>query len=111
MKKYIPILKRTQLFAGVGDDEMEAMLACLEVTPIVEVNTGAIARGYRTAPYPAPFLLSEWRATGGRVILTADAHHVGGIQFAYADAAAHARAAGYDSALILTRNGWAEVPL
>lgn len=29
MKKYIPILKRTQLFAGVRDDEIEAMLSCL----------------------------------------------------------------------------------
>ena len=30
MKKYIPILKRTQLFAGVMDDEIASMLSCLE---------------------------------------------------------------------------------
>ena len=29
MKKYIPILKRTQMFAGVGDDDITAMLSCL----------------------------------------------------------------------------------
>lgn len=29
MKKYIPILKRTRLFAGVGDSEIESMLSCL----------------------------------------------------------------------------------
>ena len=29
MKKYISILKRTQMFAGVGDDEISAMLSCL----------------------------------------------------------------------------------
>ena len=29
MKKYIPILKRTRLFAGVGDDEITSMLSCL----------------------------------------------------------------------------------
>ena len=29
MEKYIPVLKRTQLFAGVGDDEISSMLACL----------------------------------------------------------------------------------
>ena len=29
MKKYIPVLKRTQMFAGVGDDEISAMLSCL----------------------------------------------------------------------------------
>ncbi|MCR5082668.1 MAG: Crp/Fnr family transcriptional regulator [Parasporobacterium sp.] len=29
MKKYIPILKRTKLFAGVGEEEIESMLSCL----------------------------------------------------------------------------------
>lgn len=29
MKKYIPVLKRTRLFAGVGDDEITSMLSCL----------------------------------------------------------------------------------
>lgn len=29
MKKYISILKRTRLFAGVGDSEIESMLSCL----------------------------------------------------------------------------------
>lgn len=30
MKKYISILKRTQLFSGVGVEEIEAMLSCLD---------------------------------------------------------------------------------
>ncbi|MEE1313183.1 MAG: Crp/Fnr family transcriptional regulator [Lachnospiraceae bacterium] len=30
MKKYIPVLKRTQLFAGVGEDDIAAMLSCLQ---------------------------------------------------------------------------------
>ena len=30
MKKYIPILKRTKLFAGVAEDEIDAMLSCLD---------------------------------------------------------------------------------
>lgn len=30
MKKYIPILRRTQIFAGVGDDEITSMLSCLD---------------------------------------------------------------------------------
>lgn len=29
MKTYIPILKRTQMFAGVSDDEISSMLGCL----------------------------------------------------------------------------------
>lgn len=30
MKKYIPILKRTQLFSGVGEEDVGAMLGCLQ---------------------------------------------------------------------------------
>ncbi len=30
MKKYIPILKKTRLFSGVGESEIEAMLSCLQ---------------------------------------------------------------------------------
>ena len=29
MKKYIPILKRTQMFAGVGEKDIATMLSCL----------------------------------------------------------------------------------
>lgn len=78
---------------------------------LLEVNTGAMARGYRTAPYPAPFLLEAWRKRGGRIILTADAHTAGGLLYAYEDAAALARAAGFNSTCLLTRNGIIDCPL
>ena len=29
MKKYVQILKKTQIFAGIGDDEISSMLSCL----------------------------------------------------------------------------------
>ena len=29
MKKFIPILKRTQLFTGIGEDEIDSLLSCL----------------------------------------------------------------------------------
>lgn len=32
MKKYIPILKKTKLFAGVADGEIDAMLSCLNAS-------------------------------------------------------------------------------
>ena len=41
MKKYIPILKRTRMFAGVGEEEMESMLACL----------GANVRSFKSGEY------------------------------------------------------------
>ena len=39
-----------------------------------EVNTGAIARGYRTAPYPSQTLRQYIRERGGTLILNSDAH-------------------------------------
>lgn len=41
MKNYIHILKRTKLFAGVGDDEISAMLSCL----------GARMKNYKKGEY------------------------------------------------------------
>ena len=36
---------------------------------LFEINTGAMSRGYRTAPYPAPFLLRELCRRGGPLIV------------------------------------------
>ncbi|MBR0045031.1 MAG: histidinol-phosphatase [Synergistaceae bacterium] len=40
-----------------------------------EINTGAIARGYRTSPYPNLKILKRIKEKGGRVILSSDSHH------------------------------------
>lgn len=39
-----------------------------------ELNTGAMARGYRTSPYPAGFIIDEIKSCGGRMIITSDCH-------------------------------------
>lgn len=78
---------------------------------LLEINTGAMSRGYRSAPYPALFLLREWRAMGGRIILTADAHSAGAVAYGYAQAAELAREAGFARSVLLTRRGREERPL
>lgn len=42
--------------------------------PIFEINTGAMARGYRSRPYPADFLLAEIEKLECPVILSSDCH-------------------------------------
>ena len=64
-----------------------------------------MARGYRTAPYPALFILKEWKTMGGRIILTSDAHNADKILYGYQDAAKLAMAAGFERASILTMDG------
>ncbi|MBO5556674.1 MAG: histidinol-phosphatase [Oscillospiraceae bacterium] len=39
-----------------------------------EINTGAMARGYRITPYPAPFLLEELQTRKVPLILSSDCH-------------------------------------
>ena len=39
-----------------------------------EINTGAMSRGYRDTPYPAPWILSYIRERGGKFILSGDTH-------------------------------------
>lgn len=48
---------------------------------VFEINTGAMAKGYRTAPYPARFLLEHIRAHGCKVILNTDCHDAGMLLF------------------------------
>lgn len=84
---------------------LAALRAADPAATLLEINTGAMSRGWRSSPYPAPYILNEWRVMGGRVIITADAHHADNILFAYERAADAARAAGFKSAAILTPSG------
>ena len=44
--------------------------------PLIEINTGAISREYRSEPYPSRDILMAVRDRGGRVIISSDTHSV-----------------------------------
>ena len=70
-------------------------LDTLEGKPVaVEINSGAMARGARRTPYPAPWILDELRRRGLPVILSADAHRKEQLLFAFSDCRALAEAHG-----------------
>lgn len=54
---------------------LEALHALSKEQRVFEVNVGAIARGYTTKPYPAPFILKEMQRLGHIVIITSDCHN------------------------------------
>ena len=58
--------------------------ALLAAGKTFEINTGAIARGYRTVPYPTPAVLAYLKGKGARFILSSDAHSPQAIAFAFA---------------------------
>ena len=53
---------------------LEALERAAETGALLEINTGAISRGWRTDPYPSPLLLKRWRELGGRTIISGDCH-------------------------------------
>ena len=48
-----------------------------------EINTGAIARGYKTKPYPAPAVHNYLRQHGARFLLSGDAHDINSLCFEF----------------------------
>lgn len=68
---------------------------------LLEVNTGCIARGHASIPYPEPFILAHWKRLGGDVIAATDCHDAKDIAFGFDIARQCMHSAGFDSALRL----------
>ena len=79
--------------------------------PFFEVNTGAIARGYRTSPYPSLEILKELKAHGFGAVITSDCHNKNYLDCAFDAAREYLAAAGFNSKFILTDNGFLEIAL
>ena len=62
---------------------------------IFEINTGAIARGYRRTPYPSRRILEEIRARGCGIIINSDCHNAPDLDCAYGQAVELAKSAGF----------------
>ena len=87
----------------------KAALAALEKLAaqrlVLEINTGAMARGWRQMPYPDARWLPVWRELGGAVVLTSDAHHLDHLQYGF-DVSLHlAQTNGFTTAGFTDRLG------
>ena len=65
---------------------------------LIEVNTGAIARGYRTQPCPGAAMLRRIAECGGRILFTSDCHNSDYLDCAFSEATQLARACGFRTA-------------
>lgn len=79
---------------------METIALAVERDMLVEINTGAMSRGYRTEPYPSRELLTHLRSLGGRITITSDCHRAEWIDFAFDSAIALAQSCGFRTAWI-----------
>lgn len=90
---------------------LEALDALLEKDVIFEVNTGAMSRGYRTTPYPAPIFLHRIAEKRGNIVLSSDAHNKDYLTYGFDTALQIIRASGIGSVLTMTKDGWKNIPI
>jgi histidinol-phosphatase (PHP family) len=76
---------------------------------IFEINTGAMSRGYRSAPYPALWLLRAMEARDIPICITSDCHRADALLYAFDQAEELARSCGYRERMVLTRRGFQPV--
>lgn len=68
---------------------------------VLEVNTGGMARGYLSTPYPTLDLLCAWREMGGKITLTSDCHDARYLNYAFDTALRLIQKAGFRSLMQL----------
>lgn len=87
---------------------LEAVEALLPTGKPFEINTGAISRRARITPYPAPFILKEIHALGGKIILSGDSHSAQSLLCAYDLSTELAKSCGFTTAFVLSPEGLQE---
>ena len=76
-----------------------------------EVNTGAIGRGYRTTPYPDPYIIKEMKRLGFGAIISSDCHDRNFLDCGYEDAKRLLMEAGFTEYYVLKDEGFVAIPL
>ena len=78
---------------------------------ILEVNTGAIARGMRKTPYPAMNLLYEIKRAGGSLILNSDCHSLGMLDCRFEETKKMLYDVGFRELTVLCKNKFTKTPI
>lgn len=87
----------------------EAAEALAGKIPFFEVNTGAIARGYRTSPYPSIPILKRLRELGYGAVISSDCHRMEMLDCCFDEARELLIHCGYKERYILTDSGFEAV--
>lgn len=100
-------------FVAFSDpDYLDMAYECIDLgikeNKIFEVNTGAIARGYRQSPYPHQLLLQYIYDHGGKICLNSDCHQKEMLDCYYGEAIKQIRQCGFTTMMALTNHGFVE---
>ena len=109
------VKEKENFFDTTSNEYREYALAAVEALagkiPYFEVNTGAMARGYRTTPYPDPFILKELKRQGFKPIISSDCHDRNFLDCGYDEAKRLLKEAGFTEHYVLKDEGFVAIPL
>lgn len=97
----IPMFSNNKDYLKLSKKYMEEMLKndCL-----IEVNTGAISRGYKKEPYPCENLLYCVKRNSGKIILSSDSHHAKTLDFHFEETKKLLKSIGFEFVYVLYDN-------
>lgn len=72
---------------------------------IFEINTGAMAKGWRTTPYPSAAILRKIYDGGGRIIISSDSHAVDTLDYGFDIALKLAKDCGFRTVMTVDDHG------
>lgn len=78
---------------------------------VFEVNTGAISRGYRTAPYPEKELLKEFLKGGFKPVISSDCHNKSFLDCHFNETKLLLKEVGFKSQCAFINNKFEEISL
>ncbi len=89
----------------------ETLAAAAAAGIMIEMNTGAMARGAMESPYPSFRTLAKARAMGIPIVLNSDAHSSEHIDYWFEDGSRMLREAGYTKKRILAGGRWTDTEI
>ena len=90
---------------------LDALHELVKSVKVFEVNTGAIARGYRTTPYPSEYILKELKRLGAGVIISSDCHDLNYLDYKFDLAIDYVKACGFKEVLKFNGKTFDAIPL
>lgn len=76
-----------------------------------EINTGAVARGLKTVPYPSVEILEMIKSAGGKIILSSDCHDKNYLDFGFDTAVNLAKTVGFTRRSVIKDGEFSEIEL
>lgn len=109
---HFDLLNKFGLFSDASDGylnvALEALDVALKTVPYIEMNTGAISRGYQTV-YPDGVFLRHILERGGRIVLNGDSHSAEALDCHFDESVTVLKQIGFSSVWQLRKGGWTEV--